>query len=310
MNTNRHLDDRRGKQNWSHTVSGPEIRNRFKRTIRSAVLAVIGTGILAPALAAEEFSCIEPKQRQVTYRIVGGHGAKPADWPFIVGLKIRNKANSFCGGSLINNQWVLTAAHCTKPILGKESAIVIHRVGPSGKSDGPSARIAKIFIHPNFRSDARGNLFNDISLIKLSRPIPLPNSKLALLPKASVEQKVARDGVCAAVAGWGTTSEKGSQPTFLQEVFVPTLTLAQCRSGYGSVISSAPHLCAGYMPGGKDSCQGDSGGPLIVRAGPTGFLQIGVVSYGQGCARANKPGVYARVSTYRDWIFQTVGQNK
>lgn len=115
------------------------------------------------------------------------------------------------------------------------------------------------------------------------------------------------------VAGWGTTREKGQQAPVLMEVQVPVISNRDCKDKYdrigqykGDIQFSDRVLCAGYRQGGKDSCQGDSGGPLMLPVHENGdkfpFYQIGVVSYGAGCARVNIPGVYANVQHYADWI--------
>jgi secreted trypsin-like serine protease len=116
-------------------------------------------------------------------------------------------------------------------------------------------------------------------------------------------------GVHYTVTGWGATAESGgTYPDALMEVQVPIVSYEACMTGYGGMfdLDNNYHLCAGYIGGGKDSCYGDSGGPLIVPNG-SGWLQAGIVSFGEGCASANYYGVYARVSYFKSWIDATIG---
>lgn len=209
----------------------------------------------------------------------------------------------------MNRQWVLTAAHCVVIRDGEllsANDVAVYRVAPDGRPRGAGTRVSAIFPHPQYmKREAK----NDVALLRLATPVNLESSKTPLLATAQTESTWARPSVCAAVAGWGDTSQRSSLP--LQAIEVPIIDQQACRGALSPPfdIQPGPHICAGYMPGGKDSCQGDSGGPLVVWAGPTGFLLVGVVSFGDGCARANKPGVYARVSTYHDWIVSQINNN-
>lgn len=264
----------------------------------------------AAATLGENFECVEPETKQQQYRIVGGKNANLAQWPFLVGIGLRD-GSPFCGGSMINRQWVLTAAHCVVPqqgVLFPPEKLAVYRAGPDGLPRGAGARVAAIFAHPQYEARPRGDTFNDVALMRLASPMNLETSKLPVLATVQTEDTWAKPHVCAAVAGWGLTNQRSNLP--LQAVELPIIDQQACRNALvEDDIQPGPHLCAGYMPGGRDSCKGDSGGPLVVWAGPTGFLQVGVVSFGEGCARKNKPGVYARVSTYHDWIFGQINNN-
>ncbi|WP_336097782.1 serine protease [Roseovarius sp. CH_XMU1461] len=266
--------------------------------------AVLAMGIAGGAVAQAQMECIEPKSDQPVLRIVNGDRAKPSDWPFIVGLYHQGAKTQFCGGSLISQNWVLTAAHCWGEARLQD--VSIHRAGSDGRLDPKGRRIAKLIAHPGY--DPADMNLHDVALLKLSEPFDIPNSQLAILPSKTVEAKLADVRTCSEVAGWGALQSGGAASAYLMAVNVRQLPTETCRKGYGPGIrpGQGPHLCAGYEEGGKDSCQGDSGGPLIVRDGPTGFLQVGVVSFGKGCAWKGFPGVYARVSDHRDWIFSTV----
>ncbi|KAK8399315.1 hypothetical protein O3P69_003434 [Scylla paramamosain] len=153
-------------------------------------------------------------------------------------------------------------------------------------------RISRAIRHPNYSSST---LNNDLALLQLAERIVFPsNNKVA--PVCLPEPDNLYEDVDAIVTGWGTLSSGGSQPKKLQEVTVPTMTNDQCKAtGYAASEISDNMICAGVSEGGKDSCQGDSGGPMVTLAESGKMKQIGVVSWGYGCASARFPGVYTRV---------------
>lgn len=124
---------------------------------------------------------------------------------------------------------------------------------------GKGYGIEKVILHPNY-DDSNGPV-NDVALLKLSSPVNIPNSQLAILPSKKVEQTLAPISTCSEVAGWGLQNSGDSKVSrFLNSVNVRQLNTSLCKKAYGN-IRSGPHLCAGFEQGGKDSCQGDSGGP-------------------------------------------------
>jgi len=159
-------------------------------------------------------------------------------------------------------------------------------------------------VHPGFNT-GKSELQDDIALIRLERPVHHPAARVVQLPSNRVEQTFAFTGACAVVTGWGVSGPSEAPTQSLQKVDVPIADFAKCNANYGGRVSQQA-LCAGYEAGGKDSCQGDSGGPLVVTGGPTGWTQAGIVSWGDGCGRAGKPGVYTRVAPYIEWIQKTV----
>ncbi|KMY89204.1 trypsin-1 [Drosophila simulans] len=226
-------------------------------------------------------------------RIVGGQVASIKDIPYQVSLQ---RSYHFCGGSLIAQGWVLTAAHCTEG-----SAILLSkvRIGSSRTSvGGQLVGIKRVHRHPKF--DAYTIDF-DFSLLELEE-YSAKNVTQAFVGLPEQDADIA-DGTPVLVSGWGNTQSAQETSAVLRSVTVPKVSQTQCTEAYGNFGSITDRmLCAGLPEGGKDACQGDSGGPLAA----DGVLW-GVVSWGYGCARPNYPGVYSRVSAVRDWIGSVSG---
>ncbi|XP_053547786.1 trypsin [Bombina bombina] len=223
-------------------------------------------------------------------KIVGGYTCPQNSVSYQVSL---NSGYHFCGGSLINDLWVVSAAHCYKSRiqvrLGEHNIEV--QEGTEQFIDS-----AKIIRHPNYNSYL---LDNDIMLIKLSEPARLSGR----IQSISLPTQCADAGTMCLISGWGNTLSSGvNYPDLLQCLDAPILTDKECRDSYPGQITSNM-ICVGYLEGGKDSCQGDSGGPVVCN----GELQ-GVVSWGIGCALSGYPGVYTKVCNYVSWIEETIAK--
>ncbi|MBI4800943.1 MAG: serine protease [Elusimicrobia bacterium] len=220
-------------------------------------------------------------------RIVGGVEATKGEFPFIVSLQ-SSYGSHVCGGSLIKKNWVLTAAHCVGYF--KSVVVGLHTQGVTTGTE--KFTVLQTVKHPDWNSST---LSNDYALAKLSG-----DSRFAPVALQSTELS---GNVNFITAGWGTTSESGSLSKNLLKVTVPMVSQETCSASYPDSINDSM-ICAGYPEGGKDSCQGDSGGPLVTGGGFSMTL-AGIVSWGEGCARPNKYGVYSKVNAALTWINET-----
>ncbi|MEZ4608195.1 MAG: serine protease [Deinococcales bacterium] len=166
-----------------------------------------------------------------------------------------------------------------------------------------AVNVSRVIIHPQYSPYTQ---MNDIALLQLERPAQ--NTHRALVPSKETAQRLTTTGQLATILGWGSLlSTTGGDPTRLrfpeqlQQAQVPIVDQRECQSALSPAQVTENMLCAGYPQGGVDSCQGDSGGPLVVNVQGI-WVQIGVVSFGAGCALPGKPGVYTRVGNYYDFI--------
>ncbi|KAL5285029.1 TMPRSS6.2 family protein [Megaselia abdita] len=232
-------------------------------------------------------------------RIVGGTAVRSNKYPWTVQLLQGRNGRLFCGGTLIHEQYVLTAAHCIHGMRWQNIHVRMNQYDRNSQGGAITKSLLSANVHSGYNTNT---LENDIAVLKLSEPVKINGDiRPACLPPSETFNV---DYKTATVAGWGLTQEQGSTSNILREVDVPVITNAQCRQTKYKTMIKESMLCAGNVQtGGKDACQGDSGGPLIVN--DNGYYKLtGVVSFGYGCAKPDAPGVYTRVSKYLKWIYQ------
>ncbi len=257
-----------------------------------------------------------------TDMIVGGRSADANKWPWQVRLfEDAADKSGICGGSLIAKQWVLTAAHCTP---GRTSFVIGY--GSNKLADLQRVDSALVIPHAGYNPDT---MENDIALIKLASPVDYGNGA-SNVDLASTDFYNTLEGKKVTVSGWGYVFDYSAfqkefpdtevdwgllTPNELQEVEVPVQNFDACRQSYtsqGAGDIPEGQMCAGLKRGGKDSCQGDSGGPLVA-ANPDnkkGYVQVGVVSWGRGCAQPKLFGIYTRTDYFAGWVKKTISENK
>ncbi|XP_055325062.1 trypsin-1-like [Sitodiplosis mosellana] len=248
---------------------------------------------LDPPDHCDSCSCgIANKQK----RIVGGQETEVNQYPWMALLTYSNRF--YCGASLINDRYVMTAAHCVSGFNKDRIGVTLleHDRSKPGETELIKRKVMRIIRHAGYSPT---NFNNDIALLRLDREVKFTNVLKPVCMPSRGKSFSHLDGIAT---GWGATKEQGDISVNLQEVTVPILSNSECRkTGYGASRITDNMLCAGLKDGQKDSCQGDSGGPLHV-VNDTIYQVVGVVSWGEGCAQPDYPGVYTRVNRYRTWI--------
>ena len=244
------------------------------------VLVTLALGLLGqPAAQASPAGAPSPL-------VVGGTDAALGEFPWMARLSMG------CGGAVVAPRVVLTAAHCVRRTSSYTGyTATIGRVRLSDTSTGEVIRSTYVYRSPDYKKTGT----YDWALIELQTPTSAP--ALALVDQGDTSFN---SGIFT-ILGWGATSEGGPQSPTLKKATVPFVSDATCATAYPG-LAPATEICAGYPEGGVDTCQGDSGGPMVKRAATGEWREVGITSYGLGCARAGYPGVYGEVQAFSDAI--------
>ncbi|XP_064471755.1 venom protease-like [Ornithodoros turicata] len=281
---------------WNHQIATESRRSRrqSKNTMPSTSGSSSSGHPIPPDLVRLRKTCgIESETR-----IAGGRDANWSHWGWIAGILYSNNYEQYCGGALISNRYVITAAHCTDGKAASDMKVLLGR-NDLNSTAGRIFNVSRLRQHPDFQRDT---LQNDIAILRLQqqarfddniRPICLPSSR-----------DVTFFGKRAHVAGWGSLFHRGPSSPKLLEAELRIWNNTECQGVFPQRIINT-FLCAGNRKGGVDSCQGDSGGPLIVKYHrKKQWFLAGVVSWGLGCASPGIPGVYTRVTEFLDYIYE------
>ncbi|XP_021949857.1 trypsin-1 [Folsomia candida] len=239
-------------------------------------------------------SSANPAPGPIDQLIVGGTKAKKGEFPWLVLIKANDR--QYCAGTIINENWILTAAHCSSLSAGAYTVTAGEYIQSADDGTEQTVEVSDVIAHEEFDDVSYKN---DIALFKLASPLTFSS---CVQPG-----KIATQGTQAAkkllACGWGRTRSGGQASDTLLKVTVPLQPDSKCERAYRNKpypFLRESEICAGE--GGKDTCQGDSGGPLHQGVSSSDKTVVGVVSYGEGCADPNYPGVYTKIAYYQDWI--------
>ena len=291
-------------------VGEGRFRGRYLLALVFATLVALGAAV--PVFAQEEPA--EEDGGTFQPQVVGGQPVENGKYKFVAALRDVTRGNTgreqqFCGGTLIDRDSVLTAAHCLEGATPVPLRVSVGRT-ELNSTQGQSRRVEAIFRHPMYTSSFVTFRY-DAAVLKLERPVT--NIRPVKIPKTTINAPE-QPGNRATVAGWGNTEKQGPNggqpdrfPNRMQEAQVPLVSDAEARRAYEPDQDYSNPLMVAAGEEGKDTCQGDSGGPMFVPAGGDkgGYRQIGITSFGTGCGAQGFPGVYAETNAeeIRNFIY-------
>ncbi|AOT07567.1 serine protease [Pseudoalteromonas luteoviolacea] len=282
-------------------------------SIQSAFLLAMATSPLMSNASNHHVVITHPQQingpittNEIEPRIVGGNEAAPYSYPFMGSLYLKKSdTNSefWCGISFIGDNKVLTASHCVANHSADQFIVKFGGHDVTDSAQWQTYQVENMVMHEHYK--LRMDYDNDIAVLTLGRPVT--NIQPIKLATQDVKNTLVA-GDMLRIIGWGKLSEKGALATKLQEVDVPFITNTVCNGAthYNGLVSDTM-ICAGFDEGGKDACQGDSGGPLIVKQNDE-WIQLGIASWGNGCAQPNRPGVYTDVASLFYWTYANTNE--
>lgn len=266
--------------------------------------AAILSSLIGSALANEQGDQTRSlTSKNKSTRIIGGVEAKENAYPFMTGLVSADSpgVEPFCGAAFIGTRYVITASHCVESERSKSLAVWIGGYDTKNPTGGKKVQVAQIYLHEEYDGVVTNK---DIAILELTEDVTGVTPIKIITPEIEATLK---DGHLFTVMGWGNQNAGDGEevfPNILNKVDVALYNRETCITNYtegGETGITDYMLCAGFAEGEKDSCQGDSGGPLVFKHNNE-WYQAGVVSFGDGCAQPNKPGVYTRLSKFNDWI--------
>jgi len=267
---------------------------------RSSLLTVLGLAACATGADAP---------RADDARIVGGVRVDIEEHPHQV--SVQTAYGHRCGGSIVDERWVLTAAHCVEDFPATLAIVAgITRLSAGDRGDGQRVGVARVVLHPGYAPHSTPP-HDDFALLRLQSALDLSGSEVAAIPLVGPDEVAAGwtdPGVLATVTGWGALHAGGALPDALRAVDVPIVSRTAAAEAYGAPIGS-DQIAAGWLArGAHDACEGDSGGPLVVYGDDGDPVLAGVVSWGAECGQPEVPGIYARVSHASAWIETTLAE--
>lgn len=288
-----------------NSPTGPPINNELPAGGRGIQVALEANNDQMSTCGIPVTNVTTPHSSYLTnmLKIMGGKPSQNGKWPWIVAVLDRHK-HAVCGGTLVSPKWVLTAAHCVK----KRLYVTIGEYD-LGKHEGKELRlrVRKSRIHPGYDKES---LDNDVALLMLpSYKTMQSNTKIACLPKA--KQRLPTKKLCT-ILGWGkrTSKDEDEGSDILHEAQVPIASSLTCKVMYekNKVLITHNMFCAGYHKGSTDACSGDSGGPLLCKDSAGRWTIFGITSFGDGCGKKGKYGVYSKVANYVKWIESIINE--
>jgi chymotrypsin len=255
-------------------------------------------------------SALSPEDGSDNY-IVGGLVAKKNEFPWQASIQVYTtqlgwfkSKQHICGGSILNDRWIVTAAHCIIPNIARQDYRIVAGSQYAMKNEDTTQerQVARIYVHPKW--DAV-RVQNDIALIELAQPLKMNPKSVAPICLPTASDSTSFDGMTCTASGWGALYEKGQASSVLMKVDLPIVPTNVCRARYAVVQNADVNekmICAGNIRrDGQGVCQGDSGGPLVCEKNGV-YTLAGLTSFGVICGSSQFPAVFTRLSAYRSWI--------